>query len=70
MSMAVAMGGEMRKLTKKKLLTKTEKIFQDEHSIFLAYAFVLPVILTHYLEGLVPSKLKQFQLDKLDAQAL
>ena len=31
---------------------------------------LLTVLSAHYLEGPVPSKLKQFKLDKLDAQAL
>ena len=70
MTMAVAMGGDVGKLTNKKLLKKTEKRFQAEHSIFSAYAYALTVLSTHYVEGPVPSKLKQFQLDKLDPQAL
>ena len=69
MTMVVAMGDGMGKPTNKKLLTKTEKRFQAEHSMFSAYAFALKVLSTRYLEGPVPSKLKRFQLDKFDARA-
>ena len=70
MTMAVAMGEDIGNLTNKKLLTKNEKRFQAEYSMFSAYAYALTVLLTRYLEGPMPSKLKQFQLDKLDPQAL
>ena len=70
MTMAIAMGDDVGKLTNKTVLTKTEKRFQSEHSVFSAYAYALTVLSTHVLEGSIPSKLKQFQIDKLHERAL
>lgn len=66
--MAVAMGEGSGKLTNTKFLKKTEKRFQSEYSVFMAYSFALTVLSTHYMEGPVPAKLKTFQIDRLDQQ--
>ena len=54
MTLAAAMGEGVGTFTSKKLLTKTEKRFQSEHSLMMGYSYATTVLATHSIEGAVP----------------
>ena len=69
MTLAAAMGDSVGTFTTKKLLTKTEKRFQSEHSLMMGYSYAATVLATHFVEGPSPRSLAKFQPDKLSGQA-
>ena len=70
MTLAAAMGEGVGTFTSKKLLTKTEKRFQSEHSLMMGYSYATTVLATHFIEGAVPRSLSKFRAENLDKDAL
>jgi hypothetical protein len=52
---AIAMGDNGMRFTKKKLLTKTASRFCSEHSVMMGYAYATTVLSTHFIEGHGPT---------------
>ena len=69
MMVASAMSTEVGTFTTKKLLPKTEKRFQSEHSLMMGYSYAATVLATHFIEGPVPTKLKNYKYDNLNRDA-
>ena len=57
---AAAMGNTGLTFSKKKLLLKTDKRFQAEHSVMGVYAFATTVLSTHFIDGPIPHNLHKF----------
>ena len=70
MTLAAAMGEGVGTFTSNKLLTKTEKRFQSEHSLMMGYSYATTVLATHFIEGAVPRLLSKFRAENPDKDAL
>ena len=69
MTVAAAMGEEATTFSKKTLLKKTGQRFQSEYSMMMGYSYAAMVLATHFIEGPVPTKLKEYKQDKLGKHA-